>query len=264
MSKQVGLIKLKGNMGGISFFQSEGKHLAKMSNGPDKEKIANDPRFERTRENNSEFGGSATAAKALRRALTPVMYMADARISARLTGIFKEINSKGDGIRGKRPITLSEHHAQLVNLEFNINRSFTSLFTANFATTNTADRTSASIIVDDVLMRKSAKGPEGSTHVMFTQALGVISDYVYDENLKRYAAVEPTLDGLSVITESAYMPVDGEAPVSFTMDAMLAGNPVLNENVSVVQCIGVEFFQQVKSGYYPLLQGSALKIVKVF
>ncbi|MBT1703812.1 hypothetical protein [Chryseosolibacter indicus] len=264
MSKQIGLIKLKGNMGGISFFQSEGKHLAKISNGPDKDKIANDPRFERTRENNSEFGGSATASKALRRAFAPVIHMADARFSSRLTGIFKEINSKGDGIRGKRPITLSEHHVQLVNMEFNINRSFTSLFTATFAATNAAQRTSTSINIDDVLMRKSAKGPEGSTHVMFTQALGVVSDYVYDENLKRYAPVEPSLDGLSVITESEYIPVDGNAPVSVTLNSALPGNPVLNENVSVIQCIGIEFFQQLKTAYYPLLQGSALKIVKVF
>ncbi|MBT1702899.1 hypothetical protein [Chryseosolibacter indicus] len=264
MSKQIGLIKLKGNMGGISFFQSEGKHLAKMSNGPDKEKIANDPRFERTRENNTEFGGSAMVSKAMRRAFAPVIHMADARFTSRLTGIFKEINSKGDGVRGKRDITLSEHQIQLANLEFNINRSFTTLFTATFAATSTAQRASASITVDEVLMKKSAKGPEGSTHVLFTQALGVVSDYAYDENLKRYAALAPALDGLGTVTESEYIPLNGNTPVSFTINSLLPGNPVLTEDVSVIQCIGISFFQQLKSDYYPLLQGSALKVVRVF
>ena len=59
MSKQKGLIKLEGNIGGISFYVSDGEYLARMANGPSKERIANDPAFKRTRENNKEFGGSA-------------------------------------------------------------------------------------------------------------------------------------------------------------------------------------------------------------
>jgi hypothetical protein len=66
MSKQVGLIKLKGNLGDVSFYQSEGDHLARMASGPSKERIMTDQAFQRTRENNAEFGGSAKAAKAFR------------------------------------------------------------------------------------------------------------------------------------------------------------------------------------------------------
>ena len=79
MSKQVGLIKLKGNLGGVSFYQSEGTHLARMASGPSKERILNDQAFQRTRENNTEFGGSAMAAKAFRTSLSGVQYMFDPR-----------------------------------------------------------------------------------------------------------------------------------------------------------------------------------------
>jgi len=72
MSKQMGLIKLKGNIGGISFYKSGGEDLARVANGPSKERIANDATFQRTRENKTEFGGAATAAKALRMGLVTV------------------------------------------------------------------------------------------------------------------------------------------------------------------------------------------------
>ena len=264
MSKQTGLIKLKGNLGGISFFQSEGKHLAKMASGPDKERILKDARFQRTRENNSEFGGSAIAAKAFRHAFAPVISMADARFSSRLTGIFKEINKKGEGIRGQRPINVSDHQLLLVNMDFNANRGLTTLFTGLFVATNSADRTTGTITINQALLSKVLKAPEGATHIVFTQALGVISDYAFDENLQRYAPLDAALDKVNQVTDSEYIPLNSDAPLSLTINSVLPGNPVLNENVSVVQCLGVSFYQLMSSRYYPLMQASALKVVKVF
>ena len=263
MSEQKSLIKLKGNLGGISFFQSGGKHLARMANGPDKQRILKDPQFQRTRENNSEFGGSAMAAKAFRNAFIPVTPMADARLTARLTGIFKEINTKGDGIRGQRPINVTENGLLLTNLEFNINHSVTSLFTGLYTVVNAADRTGGTITLSEVLLSKAAKAPEGATHVVFTQALGVVSNYAYDTELKRYAPVDAVLDKLQAITESEFIALNDETPLTLTIDTVLPGSPVLNENVSVVQCFGISYYQQMKSRYYPL-QGRAIKTVKVF
>jgi hypothetical protein len=39
MGRQVGLIKIKGNIGGVSFYKSDGQDLARVANGPSKEKI---------------------------------------------------------------------------------------------------------------------------------------------------------------------------------------------------------------------------------
>ena len=56
MAKQTGIIKLKGIIGDISFYKSADGHLARSKGGVDKNRIANDPAFQRTRENGSEFG----------------------------------------------------------------------------------------------------------------------------------------------------------------------------------------------------------------
>ncbi|MFN0729367.1 hypothetical protein [Polaribacter gochangensis] len=58
MAKQKGFIKLKGSLGGLTFYESGGKDIVKTTGGIDKSRIDNDPNFKRTRENMSEFGAS--------------------------------------------------------------------------------------------------------------------------------------------------------------------------------------------------------------
>ncbi len=264
MSEQRNLIKLKGNLDGISFYQLAGKYVARRANGPDKQRILKDPRFQRTRENNGEFGGCATAAKAFRRTLGAVIAMADPRFSGRLTGIFRAIISRGEGIRGQRPINLTENSIQLVNMEFNADRSVTSLFTGMYIPANSADRTMGSVSISKVLLDNAAQAPAGATHVRFTHALGVMSNYAYDTELKRYAPIDAALDKLQAVTESDFIALNDKTPLSLTLDTVLPGNPVLNENVSVVQCFGVSYYQLMKARYHPLLASTGLKVVNVF
>ena len=56
MAKQKGIIKPEGTIGDITFFKSKDGYLAREKSGPTAEQIANDPVFERTRENGKEFG----------------------------------------------------------------------------------------------------------------------------------------------------------------------------------------------------------------
>ena len=56
MARQNGIIKLKGTIGDISFYKTGDGHLAREKGGIDASRIANDPAFQRTRENGAEFG----------------------------------------------------------------------------------------------------------------------------------------------------------------------------------------------------------------
>lgn len=49
-----------------------------------------------------------------------------------------------------------------------------------------------------------------------------------------------------------------------TISAVLPGAPTLANNVTVVQCIGIEFFQEVNGQYYPFASGNCLKIEDAF
>ena len=65
MAKQSGLIKLKGTLGGITFYKSQDGYLAREKGGVDAARIASDPSFQRTRENGAEFGRAGKAGKIL-------------------------------------------------------------------------------------------------------------------------------------------------------------------------------------------------------
>src|SRR5690242_2341234 len=126
MSRQIGVVKLKGTMSGISFYESDGKQLARKANGPSRKKILTHPSFERVRENLLEFGGSAKAASSFRRTFNQLLGSADRRMTGRLISIFKTINLMGKGVRGKRLISLSKHRAELTGFEFHIDRELSS------------------------------------------------------------------------------------------------------------------------------------------
>lgn len=265
MSKQIGLIKLKGNIGGISFYRSGGEDLAKTANGPSKEKILNDPAFVRTRENNTEFGASATAAKALRLALvTAIQTMGDPRLTSRLTKLFKEINLRGIGVRGQRPITLSANRTMLENLDFNGAVSFSSIFNAPFTFTNNATRLQGTITIPAFLPSSFIQAPSGATHFRLLQAIGVVSDYVYNPTTLHYDPTDPLINTLSAVNYSAVTPLSSAVPVNFTLVANLPGTPTMTATASVVQCLGIEFFQRIGTTDYLLAQDNCMKSVKLF
>jgi hypothetical protein len=72
MAKQKGIIKLEGTIGDITFYKSQDGYLAREKGGVPADRIANDPAFQRTRENGAEFGAAGKAGKVLRNAIRAV------------------------------------------------------------------------------------------------------------------------------------------------------------------------------------------------
>jgi hypothetical protein len=69
MARQRGIIKLDGTIGDITFYKSKDGFLAREKGGVPADRIANDPAFQRTRENGAEFGRAGKAGKTLRTAI---------------------------------------------------------------------------------------------------------------------------------------------------------------------------------------------------
>jgi hypothetical protein len=266
MSKQKGLIKLEGTIGGIAFYQSGGEHLARIANGPSKERIANDSSFVRTRENNAEFGGAASMGKAMRLAFATTMQtMADSLFASRLTAIFREICGKDViGVRGRRSILLSANTSNLENLDFDDSLSFSSVFNAPFTRSNVVARNDATITVAAFQPSLFIQAPAGATHFKLVHALGVVSDYTYNTTTQSYAPTSPALNTIGVVNRSAATPLVGTATVNFTLAATLPGTPTMTADANVVQTFGIEFYQRVGTADYLLAQGNCMKVVKVF
>ena len=86
MPKYTGLFKVRGSIDDVNFYKTEDGYRIRTKGGVDGDRIKNDPKYERTRENNSEFGSSATSGKLLKRAVQDLVYnVKDSRLSSRLT-----------------------------------------------------------------------------------------------------------------------------------------------------------------------------------
>ena len=240
MAKQKGIIKLKGTIGGITFYKTSlDGHLAREKGGIEASRIANDPAFQRTRENGAEFGNAGKAGKILRTAIRPLLLnSADSRMASRLTQqMVRVIQADLTNDRGQRNVLDGETEL-LTGFEFNIRGKLgTSLF-APF-TTN-IDRVAGELTVDipSFIPVNMLAAPAGTTHFK------IIS-----------AGAEVDFEGETYVmgsSETAILPWDATATAAIAQtNAVTAAstNPLF-------LVLGVEFYQQVNGSMYALKNGA--------
>jgi len=239
MAKQTGIIKLKGTIGGISFYKTTDGHLAREKGGVDASRIANDPAFQRTRENGSEFGRAGKGGKVLRNAIRVLLQNAkDKRVVSRLTkdlvAIVKTDTTNDRGLR-----TLQDGNLNLLEgFEFNLNGKLGATLFAAF--TKAFDRASGDATLNIAAFSPTVRvaAPTGTTHfkvVMGASELDFVNETSTFEN-----------------DETAILPytVADTAPIALT--ASLAANSTL----PVVQVLGIEFYQEVNGQMYELKNGT--------
>jgi hypothetical protein len=239
MARQKGIIKLKGTIGDITFYKTKDGHLAREKGGVDASRIANDPAFQRTRENGAEFGRAGKAGKTLRTALrTLLLNSADSRMVSRLTqSMILVIQADLVNERGLRNVIDGEAEL-LAGFEFNIRGKLgTSLF-APFV--GTIDRVSGDVSVDlpSFVPANMIAAPGGTTHFKIISAGAAI-------NFEAETFVVAT-------SETAIFPWDSTPTAAINLL-----NPITANSVSpLFLALGVEYYQEVNGRMYPLKNGS--------
>ena len=267
MARQKGLMKYVGTIGDVRHFKIKGQEgfYAGMVGGPTAEQVSTAPEFERTRENMNEFGGCARAGKSVRTALSALMSkMADSQVTGRLTSIMKKINLEdGTEARGYRKVEISTQRTYLYGFEFDKKLSLNGVFNAPYDVTHTPARTSGDLVVAAFNPADLIAAPAGATHFRLINALAVVADFVYNATTGSYEPADNVNNELSNIAYSAYIPLNTTYAGS-TVTATLPGTPTLGADVTVLQCVGIEFFQEVNSNYYAFASGNCLKIEEAF
>jgi hypothetical protein len=239
MARQKGIIKLKGTIGDITFYKTQDGHLAREKGGIDASRIKNDPAFQRTRENGSEFGRAGKAGKILRTAMRAVLInSADGRMVSRLTQrMVQVIQADVISVRGLRNVIDGEAEL-LAGFEFNIRGKLgTSLFAPFVAT---IDRAAGDIIVDlaSFIPSNMIAAPSGTTHYKIISA-GAEIDFEAETFIVSNS-------------ESDILPWD-----MTPSDAINHSNPVTPASTKpLFLALGIEFYQQVNGSMYPLKNGA--------
>lgn len=248
MAKQNGIIKLKGTIGDITFYKTKDGYLAREKGGVDANRIANDPAFQRTRENGSEFGRAGKAGKMLRMALRQVLVnSSDARMVSRLTqSMTKVIQADATNPRGLRNVIDGEAEL-LTGFEFNIGGKLGTTLFAPFEAT--IDRVSGNIglTLAPFVPATMIAAPVGTTHFKIISA---------------GAAIDFEAEKFEVTTsETAVLPWDTTLTAPINQDNSVSAN----STNPLFLALGVEFYQEVNGQMYPLKNGAynPLSLVQV-
>jgi len=248
MAKLDGVLKFKGRVGEVTMWKGADGYQARTKTGMDGNRVKLDPRFERTRENASEFGRAGVGSRVLRTAIAPLLRLAsDKRVTSRLTQVMmKVLQADPVSIRGQRNLT-NGNPELLRGFEFNIDARLVSAFNPPLAPS--IDRVNGvwqvdipAFIPDDHVSK-----PEGATHFKL-KAAGFEIDFdqqTYDVS----------------IAETQLIPYSREEQEPIQLTEALPPNST--KHLFII--FGIEFFQLVNGLQYALKSGqfNALTMAEV-
>ncbi|MCD6065850.1 MAG: hypothetical protein K0S33_676 [Bacteroidetes bacterium] len=252
MARQKGIIKLKGTIGDVSFYKTQDGDLARAKGGVDASRIASDPAFVRTRENNTEFGSSANSGKTLRDAVRPLMMRAsDNRVVSRLTKLMTGIkNMDTASARGERTVGLAiatpAAKALIKGFNFNIKAVLGAVLFKPYQVTPATGE----IRINNLIPLNDIAYPTGATHVTIRGGLAKIDFANGTYNLQ--------------LSNEENLPID--AAVNNVVLTPAPGSPGVPSVVGTdLYLLQVEFYQEVNGVQYAMKNGAynALAIVEV-
>jgi hypothetical protein len=247
MGRQIGIIKLKGTLDNLTFYEMDGETYVRTKSSLTAEQVNTSPAFARTRENAQEFKNATQATKMIKRSLLPVLLPKNYFI-ARLNSIgTKALKQDTTHPRGQRTVKDGnvflyygfEGVANVLGIDY-----FDGTVNLVFSVPNTFDIEILPFVPFTDLSR-----PGGATHVRFDFGFGLINldteQYVSASQIGNYVPV----------TQNFLTPT-----VNYTLPLTLLG-----ANYATA-CMTLKFYQLVNGVYYELFenQGSALILSQSF
>lgn len=249
MAKLKSLLKIEGTLDGMTFYKkADGQYYVRTKGGIQKNRIQNDPAFERTRENNQEFTEVSKSGKLLRRALIELLAnVKDRTKTNRLSSVlFKVKNFDSNSVRGQRKVSLGmqtlEGKEFLTGFEFNKNAPLDAVLLNNY----TLDTTTKEIQFTGFTPSVMLVAPQGATHIKL-----YASHVIYD-----FTSGASDL-AISNVVNSAINNSATDITLSFTTPATGVGIEMF--------LLKIEFLQELNATLYPLKNGTynALKLIKI-
>ncbi len=128
MAEHKGILKITGKLGGLSFYEMNGKIIVRTPGGFDGEKIQNEAKYVNVRNNAAEFGRCSKFGGRLRRALQPFLKdLNDPQIHGRMAKMLHQV-MKHDrhSKKGKRSVLCglkeTEGRAELAGFVWNLRK----------------------------------------------------------------------------------------------------------------------------------------------
>lgn len=249
MAKQDSFIKLNGKIGDLSFFKTKEGYQARSKGGVSAERIQNDPGFQRTRENNAEFGEACSASKKVRDSLRSMILLThDPKMASRLTSrIYKMMKADTTNVRGQRKVKNASFN---MLRDFNFNDSAPLNNTLFVQAVPTINRESGVVTMNIPMIRPDVElnKPKGATHFCLTAGAALIN--VEDE----------TETGVFMVQASDYQRITKDS-----LPVVLSNSLPPAASGPILLVFSVSFYQEVNGVHYVMNNGTynALCIVAI-
>lgn len=265
MAIQDSFIKIKGSLGGLTFYEKDGKSLIKTTSGVSKERIMTDPKYKRTRENMVEFGASAKIGKSFRAGFVSIRKtVGDNTLAGRVTGLMKRINKSGNGVRGQRAFDIVANKQLIEGFEFHKKLKLNSVFFAPYTLPSIdVNRSVIDLTIPDFHTGNFINAPEGATHFQLLLSASVLSNLEYDVNEKEYKFVNPDENEKNAITYSSEISLGGMVGSDINLQVDLGFTSPLPATAGVLVGFGVLFYQEINGQFYLLARDNALRIDRI-
>ena len=240
--------------------------LVKKTSGFSADRIKNDPKLARVKENGQEFGGSVLIGKGIRKSIPQVVdEMSDGTMPNRMTKVCRAIVGKAkSGLRGQRPFQVLTFRDLLVNFPFDERNLLEDALLAPYTVAANAGRNQVTVTVPDFNTTALVHAPAGATHFRIVVACAVVSSYTYDAVNRVYVPSDVASNGKSALTYSAYIPLGGNVGAVTTVVAAITPAPTLAATSGLLTCVGIDFSQLVAGNQYLMNGKTTMKVVNVF
>ena len=248
MGKLKGILPIEGTVGSITFVKTTDGIVVREKGGITAQRLATDPRFQRTRENNAEFGNAGKAGSLLFTALrSSIRVKADSRATGRLMKRLMQA-LKGDTLSARGLRTVATGQPSLVEgFDFNRHAPLHGTLFAPYTAIITRSSGDFKLDVPSFIPDDAVRPPEGATHCSIG-ITGIEADFAGHT----YVAASDA---------SAILPLNAAPTAAFSLAVQVTPASTL----PLILAVSITFYQEVNGNPYLLKNGSvnALAIVKV-
>lgn len=257
MARVKGLFQATGNMKGISLYTRRGSDevIVRTKGGPSKSTIDNSDSCVALRNNSSEWSGCTKAASTIRRAMEPILRLADYNVMGSLNAMCKKIQQLDtDHEKGQRHVLISQNNHFIADLDFNKVNPFERVVKTQASWTIDRKTVSATINIPKFNPSEQLRAPNKLPLMRFVATLGVCTNVYFDQTSNSYYQANKQLLGYRREVNTAWNPVKRILAEQQLLIKLEGIEPFLTADDSLVLTLGIEFGTVGADG-----QGEAVK-----
>ena len=244
MARVKGILQVTGGLKGVSMYTMRGNEevIMRTKGGPSKQTIKTRESCKGLRDSGTEWGGCTKAASALRRAIEPLMRLADYNVMGGLNAVCKKIQCLDtEHEKGKRNVYVSANREYLADFNFNKTNLFDRVVRIKPEWQIDRSSVKATVTLPEFNPTEQLFAPNKLPFLRFVIVLGVATDVTYDESSKSYKPVNDLLLGYYKEAHTDWTPVKRALPEQILKVQIDKIAIHLLESDTLVLGIGVEF-----------------------